>query len=128
MKLRNGYVSNSSSSSFVIAGYLIDDENKERFFNLARRAVPALEDYLTVDELLDREGYEIGNSHIIVKTGNDDNGIECGKSFIGKTIAYSDNYEMIVDVDDIRNDLKEYDDLFKDDEKKIKIITGTMCI
>ena len=94
MKIRNGYVSNSSSSSFVVA-------------------------------LIDEDGYEVENDKVIVKTGCDDNGIEYGKTFVGKSISISDNdncgmNDTIIDVDEIKNDPKEFENMFEGDEKKMK--------
>ena len=40
MKIRRGFVSNSSSSSFVMVGYLLKDESCSRFFELAKKLDP----------------------------------------------------------------------------------------
>ncbi len=92
MKIRNGFVSNSSSSSFVIAGLLLDDalltESKKREMiitsgKMNADAVIALDE----DSLWDawHDNIAGGNNKITVFQGGDD-GITDGKFMIGKVL------------------------------------------
>ena len=42
MKIRGNYASNSSSSSFVITGYLISDEDLSRYWKMVKELAPEL--------------------------------------------------------------------------------------
>jgi hypothetical protein len=62
MKIRNGFVSNSSTSSFVLIGFKISNEEANGFYEDDDR-----DDSITVVDTGDKDsyyaGYEIANSH-----------------------------------------------------------------
>lgn len=134
MKIRSNYVSNSSSSSFVITGYLINDEDLSRYWKIVNELVPELVKKCNNDfeYFRDEYGYNFSHNGISIIYGNSDNGLPEGKTFIGKFIAKADednNFDdIIVDVKDIENQLNVYKNYLTDDESKIKIITGTMLV
>ena len=128
MKIRMNYVSNSSSSSFVVVGYLIDDESMSKYYEIAKKLNPELVNKSkNLEDYIFENGYETSGNGLSVITGCGDNGFDKGKTFIGKFIAKGDDDnngmdEKIMDIDEIRNAIsKEFDFL----NEKLKIITGS---
>lgn len=128
MKIRMNYVSNSSSSSFVVVGYLIDDESMSKYYEIAKKLNPELVNKSkNMEDYIFENGYETSGNGLSVITGCGDNGFDKGKTFIGKFIAKGDDDnngmdEKIMDIDEIRNAIsKEFDFL----NEKLKIITGS---
>ena len=106
MKIRNGFVSNSSSSSFVIAGILR----------------PSIE--LTNE----KKKHIQSNGKFTLLEGNDD-GMPDGKYILGKIIAEVDSddgniSEAMYEISDLHDIEKEVQELLGT-EDKIKIISGT---
>lgn len=82
MKLRAGFISNSSSSSYVVVGYMIDDDGISAISNIVRRLFPT-EVINSQDELFDllyeQDKYFIG--------WNSDHGTPSGKILVGHLIS-----------------------------------------
>jgi len=88
MKIRSGFVSNSSSSSFVIIGFKLptDDESKKKFLKYKGIEIP--ED----DEELYEAFYEAVYDTDNVLTGD-------GEFWAGKIITDSDEYMEMNEID-----------------------------
>lgn len=90
MKFRQGFVSNSSTSSFVVAGVLLDaktnscmDVLKKIFPDTIPEGEDAQEDWM----------YAMGHSkETWVRTSNGDNSLPKGKTFAGVLFAQFSNY------------------------------------
>lgn len=126
MKIRTSYVSNSSSSSFVLVGYVLEDESKDRFFQIAKKIDPELlSHYETVEDLVYDVGYTVENwkASIVVKAGAEYNGLEEGKTFVGYYIS-PEGY-TIIDIGNVKEGLSDFETFLQDEEKKLKVVTGT---
>ena len=134
MKIRGNYVSNSSSSSFVITGYLINDEDLSRYWEMVKELAPELVEKCNNNfQCFQHEyGYNFSYNGISIIGGNGDNGISEGKTFIGKFIAKADecnNFDnIIMDESEIKKELKPFENHLQNDETSIKIIAGTMLM
>lgn len=132
MKIRTGYVSNSSSSSFVVAGYVLEDKDKSRIWQLLKEFKPEIaKKYDNVDDYLMDIGSGFTDNDISIIYGNSDNGLPENKTFIGKFLG-KDNGDYIrfenkaVDMEILRNELREFEKYLTVDEFSLKVIIGTM--
>ena len=134
MKIRGNYVSNSSSSSFVITGYLINDKDLSRYWEMAKELAPELVEKCNNDFQCFRHeyGYNFSYNGISIIGGNGDNGISEGKTFVGKFIAKADECDnfgnIIMDESEIKKELEPFENYLENDETSIKIIAGTMLM
>lgn len=91
MKIRQGFISNSSTSSFVILGYLIDETSP-----LLRRASKELSGTPDTD-LMDL--IEFFDDEDIAVICHEDNGIPKGKILIGTMLSIIDNDSILERID-----------------------------
>lgn len=133
MKIRNGFVSNSSSSSFVIAGLLLDDKlltdaKKKEMIMKSGKMEEADVINLNEDDLWDvwADCIAYGNNKITVFQGGDD-GITNGKFIIGQVLFTVDDEQLYMEeiefnsLDKIAEDIKELSGF----EGEMKIIGTT---
>ena len=139
MKYRHGFVSNSSSSSFVAKGIILDDDKLDKVeimdkFGFDYKSF--LEEYSNdIDNIFHEEFLwgPIYNNKVFVKTSSED-GIPDGTIAIGEYIFRGDsddNYisEFIVDKDTISNispELEKTINKFGYTKDDIKFFGGTM--
>lgn len=123
MKTRNGFVSNSSTSSFVLVGFLMDEgpDYKATIRGLFSD-VPEDE-----DEFWDWLHEE---APCYVRTGSDD-GIPDGKIFLGRKVAETSDYEMPEKNLDLLGVVKELEELRVKmglpEDLPARLLTGTRC-
>lgn len=112
MKTREGFVSNSSTSSFVIIGYMLEDSKMER----------VVKSLLGVNELSeDWQWEELGDTGLSIQSLEDDD------SIIGISPLSIDEYgisEAEVDIQDIMSKLDKLKKVIETDEPP-KMFGGT---
>lgn len=131
MKIRTNYVSNSSSSSFVVVGYLLDDENKSRYIGIIKSHKSEFEDESS-ENIFEEFGNSFEEGDLLILSGNYDNGFTEGKTFVGKTVAESisdEDYisEATINIVEIQEKLKKFECHLLPEEFNLKVITGTKC-
>lgn len=136
-KIRQGFVSNSSSCSFVVAGVMVD-EDKLNIHQLVKNLYPEVYQQCS-DESNDLEDLEdclydyiSMNESNIYFGDNVEQGADEGKLLIGYTIAeIHDEYELDntkMTLNEINNKCKGLLNKLGLDDEEVKIITATrMC-
>lgn len=138
MKYRNGFVSNSSSSSFIAKGIILDDDKideKDIMDKFGFDYKQYLEDYgndihnIFVEEFL---WGELDKGKIFVKTSSED-GIPDGTFAVGEYLFRGDDYcdmtDFVIDKEnicDISPELEEVISKFGYTKDNIKFFGGTM--
>ena len=140
MKFRNGFVSNSSTSSFVLVGFELSDgvgeEGSEKMkkliidlYNVEPSTLEGIEDYELADDFYHKS--RKGENGITVLSGSD-NGV--GDSIvIGVMLAETNSYDTfelpdnVTPVSEIEEKLKKIREIIEEDSE-IKIYCGSkMC-
>lgn len=136
MKIRNGFVSNSSSSSFVVKGYLLPKDNFD--YNKMIEIMNKFEfDYgedLDEDTIKDIFYWEftdmLSSKNIYIGTNTEDGCPDNNTLMVGELLAEVDDEggyfdTMVLDLENspALEDLKEKLDI----NAPIKIIVGTRC-
>lgn len=136
MKIRSGFVSNSSSSSFVVKGYLLPKDNFD--YNKMIEIMDKFEfDYgedLDEDTIKDIFYWEftdmLSSKNIYIGTNTEDGCPDNDTLMIGELLAEVDDEDgyfdtMVLDLENSPSleDLKEKLDI----NAPIKIIVGTRC-
>ena len=136
MKIRSGFVSNSSSSSFVVKGYLLPKDNFD--YNKMIEIMDKFEfDYgedLDEDTIKDIFYWEftdmLSSKNIYIGTNTEDGCPDDDTLMIGELLAEADDEggyfdTMVLDLENSPSleDLKEKLDI----NAPIKIIVGTRC-
>ena len=134
MKIRKNYVSNSSSSSFLAIGYVLEDEDNSRYFDIIKNIAPELaKEYDNIEKLLDNRGKEVFWSGIEVRCGNYDNGFANGKTFVGKIVdTMSDEFDCFsyktYEITDIQKELSVIEKNLNANELQLKVIVGNQYL
>jgi hypothetical protein len=103
MKFKNGFVSNSSTSSFVVLGYKIDDtlENQKKIVQVVNKKNLDDQDEIYVELWNLKDGFTY-------YSGGDD-GIEEGKALVGvgKSFNEEEYIALDLDIDEVMSKIKQ---------------------
>lgn len=125
MKIRTGYVSNSSSSSFVAVGYILEDKSKKRYVDL----IQELDQTMSDKEIFEDHGCHFEKNGISVICGDIDEGIKEGETFVGKKLLEYYDFDGFSDehfeIDEIKEKLELFEKYLLPEEFKLKLLTGT---
>lgn len=122
MKVRSGFVSNSSSSSFICIGYLIDkdstDKTREDFIRL-------LNSKETIEKYEDL--WEVNYEAEIGVFDNTEDGAPPGKIMIGKRVDVDEDVEdsSSIDFTAVEKSLQPINSIKDLELGDLKVITGT---
>lgn len=96
----------------TLFGYIIKDENKERFFKIVQELDQEIKDCSFFEEC----GFEFRYGRCLIRAGNNENGIDENNTFIGIDIVFEENLE------EIKAELSIFEKFLDENEKNLKII------
>lgn len=137
MKIRSGFISNSSTSNFIVRGYIIPRDKidykkfKQLFLNKHPEILEELKNY-DEEDFYWEFFYQVRDTGYYI-TENTEDGAPTGCCLLGELLVDTgeDGYipDIVIDcdsndkLDELRAILKEV----SDEEPKLKIVAGTRC-
>jgi len=129
MKIRNGFVSNSSTSSFIIIGFDIskNESAKRKLLEIADGNEEVLRDDYNVSYRISKK---CGIKDAIYRKGNSDNGLNDDEEVLGILLADVSSDDGGLDERFSMAELQTKLDILKVEfeiTEELKIIAGTRC-